>query len=571
MRAAYADQRPIRCHRKEENWVEVANGTFHITKQAFRDHGNITCRYTPLKRGPNDFSVKEMTTINITHGDPIVSDFFTVRCAGDLSNKTYTNLHSGIYKKNTRIHPLPKNAMGFNVLILGLDSVSRMSMQRLFPKTYNYFKESMGGIILEGYNVVGDGTKANLLPFLCGKAKGELAGCGPRKPNTKPVDGYPWVWKKFQELGYMTQYIEDRPEINTFNFECKGFKEQPVHHYMRPFFLKMFEKIHSKYKMCLGSKRLHVNALNWVQDFFTAYSHHPKFSFIFLNTLTHDKIFFAADADKDLLVFLESMESQGHMRKTLFILMADHGHRFHRARQLAQGRLEERMPFMGFWVPPAFKTKYPIAFRNLKTNSHRLTTHFDLHKTLMDVVNYRETMFGNLSERGISLFREIPLERTCLQAKIGTHWCVCQILKVLPSNNSVVQDASVKLVSTINFITSGFENLCHRLSLSKTIKASIYTQNESKSRANNHEVYYSITVRTTPGEGLFEATMKYNTVLGNFTVPEQDISRINAYGNQSHCVTTRSLLRFCYCSRRWWFNATWLKSWRCDCAVAINW
>ena len=311
--------------------------------------------------------------------------------------------------------------------------------------------------------------------------------------------------------------------------------------------------------MCLGSKRLHVNAFNWVQDFFSAYKNHPRFSFIFLSALTHNSAnTFAADADKDLVAFLKSMESQGNMKNTLFILMGDHGPRFQEARRTAQGRLEERMSFLGFWVPPEFKTKYPIALRNLRTNSHRLMTLFDVHETLMDVVNYREVALGNLSNRGISLFREIPPERTCLQAGIGTHWCACQELKVLPINDSVVQEASVELVSTINFITSGFENICHRLSLSQVTNAAIYSEKISTIRIHKSYVYYSIKVRTTPGDGHFEATMKYNTVLGKFTALEQDISRVNAYGNQSHCVlkTDPSLRRFCYCKERRWFGIT---------------
>ena len=243
MKALYADQRHIQCHLKEENWVEVVNGTFHITERAFGDHGNISCRYTPLERGPNDFSIMDMETINIKHGDPIISDFFTAMCVGDFSNKTYADLHSGIYKKNTKIYPLPINAMGFNVLILGLDSVSRMAMQRLFPKTYTYVTDTLGGIVLEGYNAVGDGTVPNLLPFLCGKTRMEMPECRRGKPNTSHVDGLPWIWKEYEKIGYITQFSEDQPRINTFNLRLMGFKEQPVHHYMRPFFFKKFGRI----------------------------------------------------------------------------------------------------------------------------------------------------------------------------------------------------------------------------------------------------------------------------------------------------------------------------------------
>ena len=550
MKSLYIDQRPLRCS-SDANWVEVVNGTFHITEQAFGNHGNISCHYTPLSRGPNDHSVMQMETINITHGDPITSDFFTVKCVGDLSKKMYQNLHSGIYKKKAKVFPLPINAMGLNVLILGLDSVSRMCMQRYFPNTHAYFKETLGGILLEGHNTVGDGTVNNVLPVLCGKTLEELPESRRGKPNATHVDGYPWVWKRYEDLGYMTQYAEDQPEKNTFNSMLTGFKNQPTHHYMRPFFLTKRSRRPSGNSLCLGSERLHVNTLNWVQDFFAAYQNHPKFSLIWLNGLTHGGyIHFAADADKDLLAFIKSMKSRGNLRNTLFILMADHGPRFTKARLTAQGRLEERMPFLGFWVPPELKTKYPIALKNLRTNSHRLTTPFDIHETLLDVFNFREVSLGNLSNRAISLFREIPPERSCVQAGIDIHWCACQELKSLPLNDSVVQKASVKLVDTINSITSAFRNICQLLSLSQTVKAAIYTPRKDMFVTKKSEVHFSITVRTMPGIGLFESTMKYNTLLEQFTVLKQDISRINAYGNQSSCIveTDPSLRGFCYCS-----------------------
>ena len=84
--------------------------------------------------------------------------------------------------------------------------------------------------------------------------------------------------------------------------------------------------------ICSGSKRLHVNSLTWVQDFFAAYKIHPKFSFTILSAFTHDNLRYASDVDKDLLAFLQYVERQDTMKNTTVILMSDHGSRFHRAR-----------------------------------------------------------------------------------------------------------------------------------------------------------------------------------------------------------------------------------------------
>lgn len=63
---------------------------------------------------------------------------------------------------------LPKNALKLNVLIFGFDSLSRMTFMRKLPKSYNKLK-SLNALILEGYNIIGDGTPQALIPILTGK------------------------------------------------------------------------------------------------------------------------------------------------------------------------------------------------------------------------------------------------------------------------------------------------------------------------------------------------------------------------------------------------------------------
>lgn len=62
--------------------------------------------------------------------------------------------------------------MGLNVLMFGFDSVSRMTWLRNLPKSHRYFTETLGGTVLEGYNIVGDGTPQALLPILTGQWRG---------------------------------------------------------------------------------------------------------------------------------------------------------------------------------------------------------------------------------------------------------------------------------------------------------------------------------------------------------------------------------------------------------------
>ena len=49
-----------------------------------------------------------------------------------------------------------------------------------------------------GYNIVGDGTPAALLPILTGKTEKELPEARRGHTGANTVDRFPWIWKKFK-------------------------------------------------------------------------------------------------------------------------------------------------------------------------------------------------------------------------------------------------------------------------------------------------------------------------------------------------------------------------------------
>lgn len=55
-----------------------------------------------------------------------------------------------------------------NVLMFAMDAMSHMAYQRKMPKTYEYLKKTLGAVILNSYNIVGDATTAALIPMLTG-------------------------------------------------------------------------------------------------------------------------------------------------------------------------------------------------------------------------------------------------------------------------------------------------------------------------------------------------------------------------------------------------------------------
>lgn len=194
----------LKCNPKQ-NWIYVDKGMIRISKQAIFKHGTILCAYIPLYRGHNDFTVYEGNRIfPIMDRFPLITDFFKIDCRSK-DGGIYSNIHSGIAYEST-LHfrhkwlPMPKKALGYNVLMFGFDSVSRMSWIRMLPKSYRYMIKE-GFIVLKGYNIVGDGTPQALLPILTGKNETELPESRRGFGNATFVDSFPWIWKNYKDAG----------------------------------------------------------------------------------------------------------------------------------------------------------------------------------------------------------------------------------------------------------------------------------------------------------------------------------------------------------------------------------
>lgn len=83
--------------------------------------------------------------------------------------------------------------------------------------------------------------------------------------------------------------------------------------------------------------------------------------------------------------------------------------RFASVRNTQQGKLEERMPFFSFVLPKWFDRKYLKMASNMRKNTKRLTTPFDIYSTLMSVLHRDGQRANEVNKRSISLFNEVIL------------------------------------------------------------------------------------------------------------------------------------------------------------------
>lgn len=109
-----------------------------------------------------------------------------------------------------------KPSLPMNILIINIDSFSHNHFRRMLPLT-DQFLRSLGNksTIFDNFVVVGENTKPNLFPFLTGKLVERI----PEKwlfTEEQNLLGfyhdynkYPFFWKDFEKLGYLSMLNED--------------------------------------------------------------------------------------------------------------------------------------------------------------------------------------------------------------------------------------------------------------------------------------------------------------------------------------------------------------------------
>lgn len=271
--------------------------------------------------------------------------------------------------------------------------------------------------------------------------------------------------------------------------------------------------------------------------------------------------------DEDIQSLLQLLWEGDYLNNTILILMGDHGARYNYVRSTWSGKLEERLPYFGFLFPSWFEKKYPQAIQNLRTNTRRLTTPFDLYETFRDVLHFKGAGRGNISNRGISLFKEIPQERSCEHAGIAAHWCACLAWQNISMNDEDIMRALKTALDAINHFTADYRDQCALLFIANiTMATKLETRSEVlkfektdsdggiynidlTAQNKNEMVLYQLMFHTEPGGAHFEVTVMHDLVREEFLISEKEISRINKYGNDPACILgmNRHIRQFCYC------------------------
>lgn len=567
-------QVPLKCDTWENLVFIDSAGILHINETAIRrgGHDHVTCKYGKIQlHGDYKVTIGDLTEFK--QPEYIDTDFVNVQCFSDDQKQIYNNLHMHVdiksIKKQREIGTESKDQL--SVYLFGIDSMSRLITERKLKKTMRYLREELDAYVLKGYTKVADNSFPNLLPVFTGL-----------KAYTKEVppgiDNIPFIWKNFSRKGYIDHLSEDHPGLASF----QGFNSPPVTHYLRPFFMAM-EKIVSPRSalnnaymfvqhrnflqnnvspMCFGNQLKHKYVMDYTRRFVETYGSHLKFSFTWINEITHDFINIVELADEEILDYFKWLKDSKRLDNAVLIFFSDHGPRYSEMQNTAVGRISNLLPLFTMVLPDHIKSRFPHIHRNLKKNIERLSTHYDFFETMKDILNSdfakKPPIDSTAIPRGISLFQEIPSSRSCKTADISEHYCPCYSSKQLSPNDERVSAISLFIVNRINALLGEIPGRCAKLSLDSVEQASLVFADME--RDQNAESYFSfrsylwkieektrilVTLKTSPGGAQFETTVEYRgkrniKLLG-------DINRTNKYGDQAKCIKFEEKFYRLYC------------------------
>uniref|UniRef100_A0A914QWU0 gluconokinase n=1 Tax=Panagrolaimus davidi TaxID=227884 RepID=A0A914QWU0_9BILA len=370
-------------------------------------------------------------------------DFIDISCQNKLGLEYYRYQWASIVPKNVSIENgksfQDENGEHLSVVMFGFDGISRSNFIRQLPKSKT-FMDKLGFITMEKHTKIADNTFPNWMGILLGEHTYDYEFPA-TVDNREHIDYDNWtnlLWRRFSRNGYATLLSEDEPKIATFNYNKRmnGFiSRPPTDHYIRPWYLALDEHyLRSRSsKFCYDNFPIHKLQFQYSKSFLQGYKGKRKFLWQWLTEVSHDYLNTVGVVDEDFVKFLT--EIQPNFNNSIVIVFSDHGNRYDSIRETVIGRLESRLPFLSIKMPEWFSKKYPKMEENLKANSKILTSHFDLHAMLVQILQ------GNFSSpppklsRGISLLSSIPSNQTCFSAEIPSQFCPCFKEYEIPLSN----------------------------------------------------------------------------------------------------------------------------------------
>ena len=537
------------------------------------DISTITCSYSYIKLVDTD-TYTFLPEVVMVRSPVVLSSRFSsvwVRCVRNslywldslpapslllywLGVELYRNVLLYVPRVDPPLHTRAKDQ--FSVVTFIIDAMSQQNLVRSLPLTKS-FLDSRGGFLFAGQNKVLHNSYPNVMALLSGETGG---GWPPDWPNRTGIyyldmERQPLLQTMYRDHGYITLLLEDLQVYGTLTRKNQlGFRTPPADIYYRAPFLAMLEEDLGLMRnrlvgkadcfACLQEQLVHVPELRVVEDFISMYSAVPTFAHIHLNEYTHNDLNMGKLYDKDLRQMMARLVESGALENTFFLLMGDHG--FQRAEEpfvlTRQGAVENDMPALYLLPPAELSTSHSQMYRNLRTNTNKLTSFFDINQMLRQLLALASNkttadLFSGMEGHGKSLLEDVG-DRTCAQADVPEDYCRCTDgISELPPDQA--QQMAESIIRDINSFLMEF-TLCQELELSEVKEGTVKRTND----LNSVKVKFGVTNRG----GIFEGSFSWSSAWAQ-SVRSGSVVRLDWYSSTSLCVpdTLNYIRPYCIC------------------------
>uniref|UniRef100_A0A0K0DTN9 Sulfatase N-terminal domain-containing protein n=1 Tax=Strongyloides stercoralis TaxID=6248 RepID=A0A0K0DTN9_STRER len=573
------------------NYVTFSDGTLN-----YKEKNNSTkCQYQ-CNFAKNDYELTTGDWLDIDNAKPHC-DVFEVLCTNLSDNKTifqdiylHVSDHKNIpyepltfledsYRNNTLDHR-------YNVHLIIIDSISYNNALRGLPKTLQYLQEEYNGTLFKYLNKVALNSLPNANAFLLNIRVPKLVdiinlrptknsdywGTGENYCNSV-LDNKPFIVKYYRELNFTTMNGEEAA-VTAFNWpNCRGFTKPITHHTTRPYELRLHNKHFKKNGIFLKNFKKkcfkdYDYQMKYLSQFIKKYKNDKHFTYTWLTNIAHDDLTGFFHLDEYFKNFF--IKNKKYLDNGFLIFMADHGFRIGSFRNTKQGEYEDANPFLLIAPPKNLQNKDSEIIKNLKDNSNKHISHFDIYATMLDIATEgTRTDFKNMKNfnftkivknnkiKGYSLLREINNKRDCYNMEITSEYCLCQ-LEFKKFNETIFKKhrkrddeaVSVDFSATPKFLTKQFvHELNNQLVKGKLLdKCELMYEKENGiseleyALNKSNKLIFKMKLEVSP-KGIFEGIFDED---GNLI--SDDLNRVDRYGPFAEvCVPRHSYRKYCFC------------------------
>jgi hypothetical protein len=386
-------------------------------------------------------------------------EYFAFQCGSKDKGRMIlkNSLDSQVLKNAENIQSSLKTEEKINnltVILIVVDSTSRQSFFRNLPQVSKYFlqkfKKPEKDFVFYDFlfnHAIASKTLPNLIPILTGQSYQSLAKIlsnysidnASHSEIFKSVERKT-LWSYFKQKGFVTHFSYDTVSDYLSTIIGRSISSDHILSNFWHLSQKIFHYTDFNEKIqCISDSYPHDYSFSYMRDFLENYRFSNKFIYTHLSVAHEKSGTRLATMDKSLLSFIIwTLEKFKDLNLTFF-LISDHG-RPGGSPVMAESRAEVVLPF-NFLLSSQSVINHLKAHDHLKQNTRKMTSRFDLFKTLKLLAHFPYENYSQLRKTSKNIktevesvnlfFEDIPETRECKDVGVPMEFCFCTNWKII--------------------------------------------------------------------------------------------------------------------------------------------